>query len=187
MKDFPRSAIFDLILILILIASASVNIIAAGGDPDLELNPGFTAFPIADNIALRTAELPHAAPFATFMVLNTNDSGPDSLRAAIEGANAAPGADTISFAIPGGGVKTIAPVADLPAITGPVTIDGYTQPGSSPNTLAVGNNAVILIELEGQVTHSALPFPTAPRQFAAWSSIALTAPSNSSPVARAGV
>jgi titin len=30
-----------------------------------------------------------------------------------------------------------------------VTIDGYSQPGSTPNTLAVGDNAVITVELNG--------------------------------------
>jgi hypothetical protein len=32
-------------------------------------------------------------------------------------------------------------------ITDPVTIDGYTQPGASPNTLAVGSNAALRIRL----------------------------------------
>ena len=36
---------------------------------------------------------------------------------------------------------------DLGTISDDVTIDGYTQPGTSPNTLAVGDNAVILIEI----------------------------------------
>ncbi len=39
----------------------------------------------------------------------------------------------------------------LPALFGPVTIDGYTQPGSSPNTLANGDNAVILIRVDGSL------------------------------------
>jgi len=30
----------------------------------------------------------------------------------------------------------------------PVTIDGYTQPGASPNTLTVGDNAVLLIKID---------------------------------------
>src|SRR5262249_34685315 len=37
----------------------------------------------------------------------------------------------------------------LPAITDPVIIDGYTQPGASQNTLAAGDNAVLLIQLDG--------------------------------------
>ena len=86
-----------------------------------------------------------------FVVMNTNDSGPGSLRQAIFNANANPGLDTIAFAIPGAGMHTISPTSPLPNITDPVVIDGYTQPGSSPNTLANGDNAVLLIELNGSV------------------------------------
>ena len=84
--------------------------------------------------------------------MNTNDSGPGSLRQAIFNANANPGLDTIAFAIPGAGMHTISPTSPLPNITDPVVIDGYTQPGSSPNTLANGDNAVLLIELNGSGT-----------------------------------
>src|SRR5262249_54531035 len=49
----------------------------------------------------------------------------------------------------GSGVQTITPLSSLPAITDPAIIDGYTQPGSSPNTLAVGDNAVLEIRLDG--------------------------------------
>jgi len=83
------------------------------------------------------------------VVTNTADSGPGSLRAAIDCANSMPGMDTISFNIPGAGVHTISPTSALPAITDPVVIDGYTQPGASPNTLAIGDNAVLLIEIDG--------------------------------------
>ena len=72
-----------------------------------------------------------------------------TLRAAIQQANYTSGADTINFAIPGSGVKTIAPSSDLPIIIEAVTIDGYTQPGTSANTKAVGNDAVLKIELSG--------------------------------------
>jgi trimeric autotransporter adhesin len=85
----------------------------------------------------------------TFTVTNTNDKGAGSLRQAILDANSTSGADTINFDIPGTGVKTIAPASQLPAITGPVTIDGYSQSGASPNTLAVGNDAVLKIVLSG--------------------------------------
>lgn len=88
---------------------------------------------------------------AGFVVTNTNDSGAGSLRQAILDANAngIGVVDTISFNIPGGGVKTIKPASPLPVITTPTTIDGYTQPGASANTLAIGDNAVLLIELDG--------------------------------------
>ena len=63
--------------------------------------------------------------------------------------------DEIRFAIPGAGVHTIQPASDLPTITQPVIIDGYTQDTATadpsddarPNTLAVGSNATLLIEL----------------------------------------
>ena len=58
--------------------------------------------------------------------------------------------DTIDFDIPGTGVQTIEPTSTLPNINKPVTINGYSQPGSSPNTLVVGDNAKILIQLDGQ-------------------------------------
>src|SRR5713226_9772014 len=57
--------------------------------------------------------------------------------------------DTINFGISGAGVHTIKPATDLPAITKTVLIDGYTQPGASANTLAVGDNALLLIEIDG--------------------------------------
>src|SRR5215213_10370886 len=54
-----------------------------------------------------------------------------TLRAALNEANYTSGADTINFAIPGSGVKTIAPESELPTITEAVTINGYSQPGAS--------------------------------------------------------
>jgi len=92
------------------------------------------------------------APANTFAVVNTNDGGPGSLRQAILDANANAGADSISFNIPGGGVRTITPASPLPDITDSVVIDGYTQPGASPNTAATGENAVLLIELTAQIS-----------------------------------
>src|SRR5713226_2668330 len=100
----------------------------------------------------RSAVMPMAG--ATFTVTTTADNGsnssptPGSLREAIVNGNAVCGG-TINFNIPGSGVQTITPPASLPDITAPVTIDGYTQPGASPNTLGNGDNAVLLIELNG--------------------------------------
>src|SRR5262249_43101097 len=63
--------------------------------------------------------------------------------------------DTVAFAIPGAGVHTIKPTSSLPPITEAVLIDGYTQPGNGGpnakmNTLAVGDDAVLLIEISGE-------------------------------------
>jgi hypothetical protein len=87
----------------------------------------------------------------TYTVTSTGDSGPGTLRQAILDANANPGADTIEFNIVGSGVHTIAPASALPAITGPVTINGYSQPGALANTnpTGLGLNAVLQIEIDG--------------------------------------
>src|SRR5271157_3926700 len=66
---------------------------------------------------------------APFVVQNTNNSGPGSLRQAILNVNAASGVQTIDFNIPGSGVHTISPLSALPAITVPVILDGTSQPG----------------------------------------------------------
>jgi hypothetical protein len=102
----------------------------------------------------------------TFTVTNTADTGAGSLRQAILDANGNPGADTIEFNILGSGVHTISPVTGLPPITSPVTIDGYTQPGTSANTDPAGDDAVLLIELEG----SGFPFTQIGLELAAGSS-----------------
>src|SRR5687767_10621817 len=81
------------------------------------------------------------AQAATYTVTTTNDSGPGSLRQAILDANATAVSDTIEFDIPAAGVQTITPLTSLPSITETVNIDGYTQTGASPNTLAVGSDA----------------------------------------------
>lgn len=101
---------------------------------------------------------------ATITVTSTGDTeqvdGFVTLREAIYSVNAnaninadvvpagAYGADTINFNIAGPGVHTITHDPSLPPITGPTFVDGYSQPGASPNTLTVGDNAVLLIELD---------------------------------------
>jgi hypothetical protein len=62
---------------------------------------------------------------------------------------------TIAFNVPGIGVQTIALRQPLPAITAPVVIDGYTQPGASPNTSTTADNAAILIEISSDVPDAA--------------------------------
>jgi hypothetical protein len=83
---------------------------------------------------------------SAFSVLNTNDSGPGSLRQAILDANAQPGMNTVRFNI-GSGAQTIHVGSDgfggLPSITSPVILDGTTQPGfaGSPLIELDGTNA----------------------------------------------
>ena len=85
-----------------------------------------------------------------FVVDSTADSGAGSLRQAILDSNGVTGPNTISFDIDPG-PYTISPASELPAITVPVTIDGYTQPGSSVNTAANTDNAVINIVIDGSL------------------------------------
>jgi hypothetical protein len=73
-----------------------------------------------------------------------------TFREAINAANNHPNntsPDTIQFNIEGTGPFTIIPVSPLPVITDTIVIDGYSQSGAAPNTLAAGDNAVLKIEL----------------------------------------
>ena len=72
----------------------------------------------------------------TFTVINTDDSGAGSLRQAITDANANLGSDTIDFAIPGAGQKTIALLSELPAIGETVIMDGGNN-GDATNRVEV--------------------------------------------------
>src|SRR5262245_60562900 len=92
----------------------------------------------------------------TYPVTITADSGAGSLRQAIMDANGHSNAmnpggvrDVISFNIAGAGPHTISLGSALEVIDEPLLIDGFTQPGSSRNTLSTGNNAVLKIELNG--------------------------------------
>ena len=116
-------------------------------------------------------------PANVYVVTNTKDAPKDSapvgsLRYAMNQVEAASGAAgggnyEIDFNIPTSdpgynsatGTFLIQPVSEsvpgaldnfaLPPVNATVTIDGYTQPGASPNTLANGDNAKILIQIDG--------------------------------------
>ncbi len=76
-------------------------------------------------------------------------------QAQISGPPTSPAPDTIAFDIPGtpGVVRTInvgsGGLGALPEITDPVIINGFSQPGSRPNSLSIGSDAILLIELNG--------------------------------------
>lgn len=97
------------------------------------------------------------AQSATFVVTNTADAGSGSLRQAILDANASVGSHLIKFDIPGAGPHTITPTTALPSITRIMQIDGYTQPGSAPNTQDLGTDAVIKIRLSGSAAAGQIP------------------------------
>lgn len=85
---------------------------------------------------IATLALAGSADAAVFTVRSTDDTsdgscttGHCSLREAIAAANAAAGADTIAFAIPGAGPHLITLLSPLPYVSTTMTIDGTTQPG----------------------------------------------------------
>lgn len=93
-------------------------------------------------VALGVAAPAHAT---TFPVINTNDSGPGSLRSAIKQAEQDDDADRIEFELDGAGPHVITLAGGLPAIDFPVAIDGYSQAGSSPPGGASAGVAQIVI------------------------------------------
>lgn len=114
--------------------------------------------------ALVIACLAASAQATTIVVDDAGDTptvGKCTLREAISAATnnaavngclagqAGPIVDLIHFAIPGSGLHTITLTDTLPDITDIVTIDGYSQSGSSANTKAVGENAKLMIEVSG--------------------------------------
>jgi CSLREA domain-containing protein len=120
---------------------------------------GYTFTPPDQTIGMTTSDevqdFAADAVSATFTVNSTAEPGDGvcdviecTFREALNAADAHFGPDTIAFNIPGTGVQTITWDSDAPEITEALTIDGFTQPGSSPNTNATGGlNAVPLIYL----------------------------------------
>src|SRR4051794_2190628 len=81
--------------------------------------------------ALAFASSAHAA---TLTVINADDHGAGSLRSALLAAEQHPSADVVKFDIPGKNLHTIKLDRDLPTLTRPVTIKGYSQDGASQAT-----------------------------------------------------
>ena len=81
-------------------------------------------------------------PGVTFTVTDTADTGPKTLRQAIQLANTNPNPDTIVFNISGNGVKKISLLSPLFPVKYPVTIDGWSQGGA-------GYSGPPLIEIDG--------------------------------------
>jgi hypothetical protein len=80
-----------------------------------------------------------ASAQTTYTVTNTNDSGPGSLRQAMNDANDASGtpADVIAFDISGSGPHVIQPQTALPTLSDPVKVDGTMEPDYSGTPVVV--------------------------------------------------
>lgn len=78
----------------------------------------------------------HAVRANTYEVINVNNTGAGSFRQAITDANANAGPDSINFNIAGTGPFSIVLASALPNISGPIIINGTTQPGFVSGTQA---------------------------------------------------
>jgi parallel beta-helix repeat protein len=81
---------------------------------------------------------------ATFPVTSNADSGPGTLREAINLANGTAGVDDIDFALPAS--TTISLLTGLPVIIEGVNINGYTQLGAASGPIGT---RVIVVEING--------------------------------------
>jgi hypothetical protein len=99
-------------------------------------------------------------------VTSTADSGAGTLRQAILDSNQTVNAEVIRFNI--GSVATcpylITPASLLPAITSPVTIDGFSQPGSDPNGESLEDDAQRCVALGANLSHGLRLRPDAGEQ-----------------------
>ncbi len=97
---------------------------------------GSTTVSVRAYSALNMIEGRFTITSGVFFVTTTADAGPGSLRQAILDSNVATGGtNTIDFAIPGTGVRTIDTASALPESINPLLIDGTTQPGYSGTAL----------------------------------------------------
>lgn len=130
------------------------SLIDLGGEPvailPLRLNPDA----LDDLVVIRkgfVTPMVLLTPQAIIPVSNLQSTGPGSFADAIDRANTMPGADTITFDIPGAPPFTINLQEPLIPITEAVTIDGTTQPGfaGAPiveiNGAGVGTNGNLVI------------------------------------------
>src|SRR5690606_32563800 len=90
----------------------------------------------------------------TIVVTSTASSGAGTLRQAILDSNLTVNAEVIEFDLgdESGCPYVISPSTRLPAVTSPLTIDGFSQPGSSPNTRLDRYDGVHCVILAGDVS-----------------------------------
>ncbi len=122
---------------------------AAGTLTNTAVMTGSGLDPASTNYLALATTLVAAGAVTPFTVLTTNNSGAGSLRAVLNNVNNSTNTATVTFNIPGPGVHVIQALETLPPITNTVTLDGYSQPGAQPNTLAQADNAVVLVALTG--------------------------------------
>ena len=148
----------DLILMHYIEASSEWSDITSSVDIDQNLIHGVTdQFSVFAVMTMKEASAGNE-----LTVINCDDTGPGSLRDAIQYANSNPGRDTIRFNIPKGvpgydadiGVWMIAPQSVLPTITESLYVDGFSQKvflGEDSNPF--GPEIWLYGEIAGQSAH----------------------------------
>ena len=124
------------------------------GSTTVTVPPGAFVDPNPANGASLTSTSATLCVSTPAVVTNANDSGAGSLRDALVTVGASCAApQNIEFNIPGAGPHIIALATELPSvsISFGLEIDGYSQPGSVPNSVVPpsSNNAVIQVGLDG--------------------------------------
>ncbi len=106
---------------------------------DIMAAPGMRVLVVATDASGTTSEASTAAVgLPKYHVVNTNDAGPGSLRQAILDANAAPGSNALTVALPFNSNRTVAVRTALPTLTGAVVFDGgglIVRPSSAVATV----------------------------------------------------
>lgn len=99
-------------------------------------------------------------------VTSTDNSGAGTLRQAILDSNQTVNAEVIRFNLgaAGGCPYFITPTSLLPAVTSPLTIDGFSQPGSVPNSERSSDNSERCVILNGSLAQGLRLRPPAERQ-----------------------
>ena len=116
--------------------------------PGVTITSGKYLTAYASDAAFGTTEFADSLK-AAILVTNSADSGPGSLRQAILDANAQASPDIIEFFNTAPGWHTIVLASALPAITQPVSLNGYADPEASENTQVIGNDASIVWVIDG--------------------------------------
>lgn len=124
----------------------------AGGVPTTDNDGGpRTIGSLPDRGALESA----ISDIDTIVVTSIANNGAGTLRQAIIDSNQTVNAELIVFDLgPAGGCPyTISPSTQLPTVTSPLTIDGFTQPGSTPNSRFDRYDAEHCVILSGDVAN----------------------------------
>src|SRR5258708_20235346 len=88
------------------------------------------------------------------IVSSLADSGPGTLRQAILDANDSPDENLVVFNFPGSAPYTIHLLSALPAITSPIIIDGWSQPGFSGTPVVEVDGSTANNSIDGLVIQS---------------------------------